>query len=164
MAFLFADQFNGIPVLRTIVWSGMKALAAPHCGIDPGKFGPKPFRPGTPQPKLFVFTGVPRAGTAFSGNNINFDFGTSIDVKRTVSKYHNHKRVLNSKGLRGLKDMPGSTTIKQMQGSITNKSTARKYNNKKECMRLSQSKVLPGVQQSKYCQGYHNLKDCQGVS
>ena len=26
-------------------------------------------------------------GTAFSGNN--FDFGTSIEVKRTVSEYHN---------------------------------------------------------------------------
>ena len=27
----------------------------------PGQFGPKPFRPGTPQPKSFVFhTGAPR--------------------------------------------------------------------------------------------------------
>ena len=54
---------------------------------------PKPFRPGTPLPKSFVFTGVPRAGTALSGNNINFDFDTSIEVKRTVSEYHNQKKV-----------------------------------------------------------------------
>ena len=58
----------------------------PH-RTDPGQIGSKPFRPGTPQPKSFVFPGVPRAGTAFSGNNINFDFGTNIEVKRTVSKY-----------------------------------------------------------------------------
>ena len=85
---------------------------------------PNPFRPGTSQPKSFVFTGVPRAGTAFSGNNINFDFDTSIEVKRTASKYHNQKRVLHSKGLRGLNGMPGSTTFKQ---------TARKYNSQKYC-------------------------------
>ena len=59
------------------------------CHTDPGQFGQKPFRPGTP----FVFIGVPRAGTAFSGNDINFDFGTSIEVKRTVSEYHNQKSV-----------------------------------------------------------------------
>ena len=71
---------------------------------------------------LFVFTGVPRAGTAFSGNNINFDIDTSIEVKRTVSEYHNQKRVLHSKGVRGsikLERIPGNTTIKQ---------TATKYN------------------------------------
>ena len=84
---MFADYFNGMPVLRTTVWSDMKTLAAPLCRTDPGQFGPKPFRPGTPQPKSFVF--VPRAGTAFSGNTINFDFGTSIEVKRDVSKYRN---------------------------------------------------------------------------
>ena len=80
----------GIPVLRTTVWSGMKALTAPHC--QPDHFGAKPFRPGTPQPKSFVFTGVP--WTAFSGND--FYFGTSIEVKRTLSEYHNQKRVLHS--------------------------------------------------------------------
>ena len=93
----------------------MKALTAPHCRTDPGQFGQKPFRPGTPQPKLFVFTGVPRVGTAFSGNNINFDFGTSIEVKRTVSEYH----IKDCEGVSNLKGMPGSTTIKQ---------TARQYN------------------------------------
>ena len=69
--------------------------------------------------KIICFYYVPRTGTAFSGNNINYDFGTSIDVKRTVSKSHNQKSVLHCKGLRGLKGIPGSTTIKQ---------TARKYN------------------------------------
>ena len=69
----------------------MKALTTPHCRTDTAQFGQKPFRPGTPQPKSFVFTGVTRAGTAFSGNNINFDFGTSIEVKRTVSKYYTQK-------------------------------------------------------------------------
>ena len=71
---------------------------------------------------ICFFTGVPRAGTAFSGNNINFDIDTSIEVKRTVSEYHNQKRVLHSKGVRGsikLERIPGSTTIKQ---------TATKYN------------------------------------
>ena len=71
----------------------MKAFTALLCLTDPGLFGQKPFRTGTPQPKSFVFNGVPRAGTAFSGNNINFDFGTIIKAKRTVSEYHNQKSV-----------------------------------------------------------------------
>ena len=75
--------------------------------------------PGLLSPNHSFFTGISRAGTAFSGNNINFDFDTSIEVKMTASKYHNQKRVLHSKGLRGLKGMPGSTTFKQ---------TARNYN------------------------------------
>ena len=96
----------------------MKALTALHCRTDPGQFGPEPFRPGTPQPKSFVFSGVSRAGTTFSSNNINFDFGTSIEVKRNVSKYHNQKRVLHPKG---------------MQGSIKRDRIARKYPNKTNC-------------------------------
>ena len=111
----FADYVIGIPVLRTTVWSNMKALTALHCRTDPGQFGPEPFRPGTPQSKSFVFNGFSRAGTAFSSNNINFDFGSSIEVKRNVSKYHNQKRMLHSKGL---------------QGSITLERNARKYHNK----------------------------------
>ena len=95
--FFFADYVIGIPVLRTTVWSNMKALTALHCRTDPGQFGPGPFRPGTPQPKSFIFSGVSRVGTAFSSNNIIFDFGTSIEVKRNVSKYHNQKRELHSK-------------------------------------------------------------------
>ena len=42
---------------------------------------------------ICFFTGVPRAGTAFSGNNINSDFDTIIEVKMTVSEYHNQKSV-----------------------------------------------------------------------
>ena len=108
-----------MPVVRTTVWSDMKALTASLCCTDPGQFDPKPFRPMTPQPKSFVFfTGVSRAGTAFSGNNINFDFGTSIEVKRNASKYKNQKRVLQSKGLRG---------------SIKLERNARKYHNQTNC-------------------------------
>ena len=53
----FLGESSHVPVLRTTVWSGMKALTAPHCRTDPGQFGPKPFRPGTPQRKSFVLLG-----------------------------------------------------------------------------------------------------------
>ena len=114
----FADYAIGIPVLRNTVWLNMKALTALHCRTDPGQFGPEPFRPGTPQPKLFVFSWVSQAGTAFSSNNINFDFDTSIEVKRNVSKYYNQKRKLHSKGL---------------QECIKLERNTRKYHNKTNC-------------------------------
>ena len=81
----------------------------------PGLFGLKPLRPGTPQPKSFVFFlyGGFSGQTAFSGNN--FDFGTSIEDKRTVTEYHNQTNVIHSlytlMDCEGkLKGMPGSTT------------------------------------------------------
>ena len=82
----------------------------------PGLFGLKPLRPGTPQPKLFVFLYGGFSGqTAFSGNN--FDFGTSIEDKRTVTEYHNQTNVIHSRytlkdceeKLKGIL-VPGSTT------------------------------------------------------
>ena len=82
----------------------------------PSLFGLKPLRPGTPQPKSFVFfffyTGGFSSQTALSGNN--FDFGTSIEDKRTVTEYHNQTNVIHSrytpKDCEGkLKGMPGST-------------------------------------------------------
>ena len=81
----------------------------------PGHFGSKPFWPGTPQPKSFVFY----TETAFSGNN--FDFGTSIEEKMTVSEYHNQTNVNYT-----LKDCEGK--LKGMPGSATIKETGRKCN------------------------------------
>ena len=84
------------------------------CAALPYLFGLKPLRPGTPQPKSFVFYTWGFSGqTAFSGNN--FDFGTSIEDKRTVTEYHNQTNVIHSrytlKDCEGkLKGMPGSTT------------------------------------------------------
>ena len=78
----------------------------------PGLFGLKPLRPGTPQPKsCFLYVGF-SGQTAFSCNN--FDFGTSIKDKRTVTEYHNQTNVIHSrytlKDCEGkLKGMPGST-------------------------------------------------------
>ena len=80
----------------------------------PGLFGLKPLRPGTPQPKSFVLLYGGFSGqTAFSGNN--FDFGTSVEDKRTVTEYHNQTNVIHSrytlKDCEGkLNGMPGSTT------------------------------------------------------
>ena len=81
----------------------------------PGLFGLKPLRPGTPQPEsFFVFLYGGFSGqTAFSGNN--FDFGTSIEDKRTVTEYHNQTNVIHSRytlkdSEEILKGMPGSTT------------------------------------------------------
>ena len=56
--FLFSVVFfYELPVLRTTVWFDMKALTAPHCHTKvPGKFGPKPLRPRTPdRPKSISF-------------------------------------------------------------------------------------------------------------
>ena len=88
----------------------------------PGHFGPKPFQPGSPQPKSFVFIRGLLGPAAFSGNNI--DFGTSFEDKRTVSEYHKQTNVLHSRYT--LKDCEGK--LKGMPGSTTIKETARMYN------------------------------------
>ena len=80
----------------------------------PSLFGLKPLRPGTSSPNhLFSLYGGFSGQTAFSGNN--FDFGTSIKDKRTVTECHNQTNVIHSrytlKDFEGkLKGMPGSTT------------------------------------------------------
>ena len=125
-----------MPVLRTTVWitvwSGMKALTAPHCRVI---LAQNHFAPGLLSPNHVFIRGFLGQGssdqTAFSGNN--FDFGTSIEDKRTVSEYYNQMNVLLSRytlqDCEGkLKGMPGSITIRETE-SITNKSTAREYNN-----------------------------------
>ena len=64
----------------------------------PGHFGPKPFRPGTPQPKSFVFyTGTLRTRL----HSLVIILTSALVSKRTVSEYHNQMNVLHSKGLRG---------------------------------------------------------------
>ena len=119
----------------------------------PGLFGLKPLRPGTPQPKSFVFLYGGFSGqTAFSGNN--FDFGTSIEDKKTIKwisgsitikrtatfkmiarEYHNQKKY---EGVPKLKRIPGSITIKMtareyskivLSGIIIRKTTAMEHSN-----------------------------------
>ena len=176
-----------MPVLRTTVWSGMTESF--NRAALPGHFDPKPFRPGTPQPKSFVFLYAGSSGqTAFSGKPFRpgtpkpkslvafflyggssgqtafscnkFDFGTSIDDKRTVSVYHNQTNVLHSR-----------YTLKDCEGKL------------KGCQEVSKSKKLPGsitikrmhaaitiqsttkeCHDQENCQGYHNIKDFHGVS
>ena len=108
-----------MPVLRTNVSSGMKALTAPHCRVilAQNHFGPKLL-----SPNHFFFIWELLGQTAFSVNN--FDFGTSIKDKRTVSEYHNETNMLHS--CYTLKDCEGKS--KGMPGSTTIKETARKYN------------------------------------
>ena len=91
----------------------------------PGHFGPKPFWPRTPPPKYFFYCGF-SFKTAFSGNN--FDFGTSIEVKRSVSEYHNQNRTVRENQSQGV------SQLNKGPGSETNKSTVREYNNETECM------------------------------
>ena len=81
-------------------------LTAPHCRVISAQ---NHFGPGLlSQNHLFFYT-----ETAFSGNN--FDFGTSIEEKMTVSEYHNQTNVnytlMNCEGK--LKGMPGIATIKE---------------------------------------------------
>ena len=62
----------------------------------PGLFGLKPLRPGTPQPKSFVFLYGGFSGqTAFSGNN--FDFVQTIDKvqndKENIHKTPNQNNI-----------------------------------------------------------------------
>ena len=101
-------------VLRTTVWttvcSGTKAL--PRCTA--GSFRPKTTsaRDSSAQIICFLYGGF-SGQTAFSGNN--FDFGTSIEDKRTVTEYHNQTNVIHSRYTLNdcegkLKGMPGSTT------------------------------------------------------
>ena len=117
---MFQLTFNGISVLRATVVGYQKfgRAALPHRA--PGHFGPKPFRPGTPQPKSFVFTRASRAGLH------------SLAIISTLAL------VSKSKGLSAnttikregytLKDCEGILKLKGMQGSTTIKQTARKYN------------------------------------
>ena len=100
----------------------------------PAHFGPKPFRPGTPQPKSY-FYGAHRAGLHSLAKILNLAL---VSKSKVLSASTTIKRecytLKDSEGVSKLKGMPGSTTIK-LQGSITNKSTAREYNNKKESTR-----------------------------
>ena len=80
----------------------MKTVTAPHRTTAPvsGHFDPKPFRTGTPRdpPKLNF-----KWGSAELHSLAIILTGTSIEVKRTISKYHNQnycQRVLHSKRLR----------------------------------------------------------------
>ena len=88
MIFMFSVGFFSM-VLRNTIWSGMKAVTAPHCRTAfPGHFGPKLLWPGTPErPKSICFYWDSSCRTALSGNN--FEPSTSIEVERTVSKYCN---------------------------------------------------------------------------
>ena len=93
-----------------------------------GSFRLKPFRPGLPRPKSNLFYWGSLGQSAFSGNK--FDFGTIVEVKRTVREYHNQnycQRMLTPK------DCEGVSKLKGMPGSITIKQTARKYSKKKYC-------------------------------
>ena len=147
-------MFYGLPVLRTTAWSGMKAVTAPHCCTAvPGHFGPKPLRPGTPdRPKSICFYWGSSGRTAFSGNN--FDFGTSIEVKRTVSEYCNQNIARecytqkDCEGVSKFKEMPVSQSNK-LPRSITNKTTVREYNNKKNACAYRNQKYCQGVSRSK---------------
>ena len=98
--FLFSEQFHfnlyGLPVLCT---SESCYCTAPHCRTDSGLYRPKTISAWDSSAQIIFYWGS-SGRTAFSGNN--FDFGTSIEVKRTVSEYHNQnycQRVLHSKGL-----------------------------------------------------------------
>ena len=92
----------------------------PHCTV-PGHFGPKPFRPGTPQPKSFVFFyGAPRAGLH------------SLAIILTLALVSKSKGLTASITIKRecfiLKDCEGISKLKGMPGSTTIKQTARKYN------------------------------------
>ena len=112
-----------MPVLRTTVWTTvltfMKALTAPQCWVISAQ---NHFGPGLLSPYHLLLNEGPSGQTAFSG--YNFDFGTSIEDKRTASEYHNQTNVLHSRYT--LKDCEGK--LKGMPGYTTIKETARKYN------------------------------------
>ena len=90
----------------------------------PGHFGPKPFRPGTPQPKSFVFyTGAPRARLhslvlilTLALVSKTKGLSASTTIKRMC---YTLVTVLRTACEGKLKRMSGSTTIKE---------TARKNN------------------------------------
>ena len=96
----------------------MKAVTAPHYSTSSGSFRPKTIsaRASSRSAQIKFLMGLRQ--TAFSGNN--FDFGASIEIKRTVSEYHNLnycRRVVSLSN--------------KMPSCITNKSTVREYKNKK---------------------------------
>ena len=80
----------------------------------PGLFGLKRLRPGTPQPKSFVFyTWASRA--RLHSLVIILTLALVSKTKRTVTEYHSQTNVIHSrytlKDCEGkLKGMPGSTT------------------------------------------------------
>ena len=102
--FLFADFEQRTLILISTDFRSyvlMKAVTAPHYSTSSGSFRSKTIsaRDSSRSAQIKFLMGLRR--TAFSGNN--FDFGTSIEVKRTVSEYHNQnycQRVLHSKRLR----------------------------------------------------------------
>ena len=94
------SHFNlyGLPVIRT---NESCDRTAPHYSTSSGSFRPKTIsdRDSSRSAQIKFVMGLRQ--TAFSGNN--FDFGTSIKDKRTVSEYHSQnycQRVLHSKRLR----------------------------------------------------------------
>ena len=131
--------FYGFPVLRTSIWSGMKAVTAPHCRTAvSGHFGHKPLRPGTPdRPKSICFNGAPRAG--LHSLAIILTLALVSKLKRTVSECCNQiiarecYTQKNCEGVSKFKEMPVSQSNK-LPWSIRNKSTVKMYNNHKECM------------------------------
>ena len=79
----------------------------------PGLFGLKPLRPGTPQPKSFVFI---RGASRARLHSLVIILTLALVPKTTVTEYHNQTNVIHSrytlKDWEGkLKGMPGSTTI-----------------------------------------------------
>ena len=62
-------SYNAISILRDTMVLLSNICT---CCTVPGHFGPKPFQPGTPQPKSFVFTGAPRTSVTYQiVTNIN---------------------------------------------------------------------------------------------
>ena len=140
----------------------MKALNAPHCRTNPGQFGPKTFRPGTPPPQLFVFLlGFPGPGLhplaiililtlALASRSKGLSASTTI--KRECYTLKECEGVSN---LKGYQEVP---QYNKLQRSITNKSTAREYNNKKNACDYHNQKYCKGVRQSKELPGITQFK------
>ena len=97
----------------------MNALTALHCRTDPGQFSPESFRPRTPQPKSFVFSGVSKANKAIILISTLALVSKSKGMSASTTLKKECYTLKDCKGVSSLKGMPGSATIKQ---------TARKYN------------------------------------
>ena len=126
----------------------MNAVTAPHCRTAvPGHFCPKPLRPGTPdRPKSICFYWDSSGRTAFSGNN--FDYGTSIEVERTVSNNNKKRRHVTVTIIRIARDTTIKRTAKEYYTqsyypvwSAKIKGTARKDHNR-ECLKQNYMQKL----------------------